>query len=97
MKVTEILTGPETWCQGAWVRDERACLSMAVFRATRGGRAGNAKVAARASQMLCEIIAERADEPMLPENWNDAPERTFAEVHAVAAEFDRRWALLRAR
>ena|SRR5687767_294650 len=94
MKVAEILSGPETWTQakpGMPSFDGRFCLATAAERAT--GRSFVYLAAEMLDAIGLSVPVPRDKQLNAVFEWNDAPERTFAEVHAVAAEFDRRWSL----
>jgi hypothetical protein len=97
MKLSEILTGPETWCQGRYkTEDGRMCLEGAVA-AIIGidlGREYEVKTdelfAAHASpemDRLRKVLECRAGEDI--HVWNDVPERTWDEVAAVVEAYDR--------
>lgn len=83
MKLAEILSGPETWCQGAYTIDHRRCLIGALAEISnhtdmRGWYRDTERLRT-AIGGLCPIIAE----------WNDTPGRTWDEVAAVVETYDR--------
>ena len=63
-----LIDTPEKWCQDAYERDGRRCALAAVNQGWRGPEAYHALLIA------CGDDAKSIGE------WNDAPERTHAEV-----------------
>ena len=84
IKVAEILDSEQKWCQ--WVEMDsagRLCIIGAMRRA-------GLYDAPSAYQLFREAVREATGvEWNHVASWNDAPERTFEEVHAVACEIDR--------
>ena len=78
-KLSEILTGPETWCQHISTSGPRHCLLGAVMRLTDGRSAYERE---REYDRLRQICGKETGE------WNDAPERTWDEVAAVVSAYD---------
>lgn len=89
MKAHELLSDESKWCKGCHCRDVHG-------NRVQGGSA--TAYAYSLSGVLLETYRERAGGPMqkvfnrigrhLLRKWNDAPERTFAEVKAVLVELD---------
>mgnify|MGYP001610763220 CR=1 FL=1 len=94
IKVAEILDS-KTWGQGMpglRGRSGTLCLMEATLTAETMALSGPARdvgVGHLQVMMLDAIQAVTGMRPSSATQWNDAPERTFAEVHAVACEIDR--------
>ena len=78
-KLAEILTGPETWCQIKLHDGERRCLLGAMFVC------GDFNL----DRMLDVIRRETGRYYTAVIEWNDDPKRTWEEVAAVVAAYDR--------
>lgn len=81
MKVYELLARPEAWVQGTGGRSNSEgktvawCLLMAMYHCYGG--------------YICkevDLVRRRVDNNVV--SWNDAPERTHAEVVALCKELD---------
>jgi hypothetical protein len=84
MKLAEILSGPETWCQGAVRHGDRRCLAGALFK-LHGARLGQKYWIAELWRLARIAGVERQEVG----KWNDAPGRTWDEVAAVVDAYDR--------
>jgi hypothetical protein len=98
MKVAELLARPEQWWRGGPLRfTGQTCLYLAVREALTGkppDARGEECLPGEDITLLRDIIGLGGTYGLgRIFDWNDDPARTFAEVHAVAAEFDRRRAL----
>ena len=94
----EILTGPETWGKGHLVRDGRMCLVGALQRlmAAEGRAIAGEAIPAKEFDRLDRIVrAVAKGYPPAPciAPWQDEPGRTWAQVQAVVAAYDRDRAL----
>lgn len=78
MKLSEVLWGPEVWCQGELVTmDNRHCLIGALDATKPPDRQA-------AWLRLYNLVGSSS-----PMGWNDAHTRTWEEVAAVVDEYDR--------
>ena len=104
VKLTEILDSSEHWVKGyaSRISDQgihQYCLVGAIELMPGIGFSGRLDVIVR--EIICENpeFGRRARQNMFDAKWysiqrfNDHPDTTFEEVHAVAAEADRRYAL----
>jgi hypothetical protein len=80
MKLSEVLTGPETWCYG-WGSEGRYCLLQALSKIVDGPVMSHAHPENQRLQRVLgthNIVA-----------WNDASARTWDEVASVVDAYDR--------
>ena len=99
IKVAEILDSEKRWVRGTFSTpdDSKRCLMGALIyvdvqeRLARGlGLAAGLGLAEAHAGLACDAIETvTGARPLTAISWNDAPERTFEEVHAVACEIDR--------
>lgn len=108
MKLAKILSTPDKWGQGHFGVNEagelasgpraaRYCFNGALnlllnehyYYGT--GHPWSEAERRRALDIFDAVTGDGAGLGMI--SWNDQPERTFGEVHAVASEWDRLWAL----
>jgi hypothetical protein len=82
MKLAEILSGPETWCQGCFRIGERQCLMTALAELVVREDTSHLGIEVRRMQRLLEAP------PPLSE-WNDAPGRTWEDIAQAVDDFDR--------
>ncbi len=94
MKVSDLLTDESKWTQGAYGRDTHGkltsivshsavcwCLVGALWLCYRDGGDGSDDAANDVERRVITRIGNMAA-------WNDAPNRTFAEVRALVLELD---------
>ena len=100
MKLAEILSGPDTWCQRAYEDAGRVCLEGALIRLLEievqrpDGWLDAVEALHRSREVdrLWNIIGCPVDvlgHPTGIHEWNDAPWRTWEEVASVVEAYDR--------
>jgi len=102
MKLAEILTGPETWCQGSLSevvcgQVSKRCLIGGLLATMPDGSRYHDAAADRERCRIRRIIQELfVDLPEVNEHgddpiaiWQDAPSRTWEDVAAVVDAYDR--------
>lgn len=89
MKLAEILSGPETWCQGWFVRGSSVCLVGALQKMFTGDPEDDSLLPSREVMRLgkaMRLVDRTAGH--IP-TWNDDPKRSWEEVAAVVEAYDR--------
>ncbi len=88
MKLAEILSGPETWCQGSLhTTDTQHCLMGALDELLRDEP--REAVRLREWRRLAALLGRAGGAGQHILTWNDDPRRTWEDVAAVVEAFDR--------
>ena len=90
MKLAEILTGPETWCQDEYSDGSRVCLLGAVRVLIPGWQdIGTRDTNPEVARMYRAIESAHDARPQFISDWNDSRDRTWDEIAAVVDAYDR--------
>ena len=88
MKAYEFLDSLEKWCQGGFGKiQEKRCISWTIFSCYGSEHHSVCNVVAK--RINPEFVSKQADSgARVCIKWNDAPERTWQEVHDLLKELD---------
>jgi hypothetical protein len=89
MKLSEILTGPETWCQETYTDEQGRVCIMEALRVLSEAERWDSDRSARERKRLAAIIGGKTVTSDQIAAWNDVRRRTWEQIMEVRDAYDR--------